>query len=212
MPYLCSEIYQQYTSVSIINTFYGFIRIQFFIDPLNILFYNCLQGVMKPRLDLLKGNNRKLFYKPKTGKAAWFCLLAGIIVVLAVVTVYRCAGNSGYCSLCHSMEHVNAQWQLSRHKQFDCIECHMPASSLIEKITYKTRVGINDIIHETLRNYAAYVILSSRGRYIVNSNCLRCHFSTVENTKMAGSAQSCSKCHRNLVHGKNLQRGGIKIE
>lgn len=167
---------------------------------------------MKPGLDLLKGNKRKLFYKPKTGKTAWFYLLAGIIVLLAAITVYRGAGNSGYCSLCHSMEHANMQWQLSRHKQFDCVECHMPAGSLIEKITYKTRVGINDIVHETLRNYAAHVTLSSQGRDIVNGNCLRCHFSTVEKTMMAGSAQSCLKCHRNLVHGKNLQRGGIKIE
>jgi cytochrome c nitrite reductase small subunit len=171
-----------------------------------------MQGAMKPRLDLLRGSNRNLFYKPKAWKPAWLCLLAGIIITLAAVSGYQYAGSSGFCTLCHSMEHVRAQWQLSRHKQFDCIECHMPAGNIVEKVKYKTRTGINDLVHETLRNYPAYIMLSSQGRNIINGNCLRCHFSTVENTMMVGSAQECSKCHRNLVHGKNLQRGGIKIE
>jgi len=167
---------------------------------------------MKPRSDLLRENKRKLFYKPKAWRPAWLCLLAGIIITLAAVTGYQYAGSSGFCSLCHSMEHVHAQWQLSRHKQFACIECHIPAGNIIEKITYKTRAGINDLVHETLRSYPAYIMLSARGRDIINSNCLRCHFSTVEKTMMIGSARSCSKCHRNLVHGKYLQGGGVKIE
>ncbi|MCX5813635.1 MAG: NapC/NirT family cytochrome c [Proteobacteria bacterium] len=167
---------------------------------------------MKPRSDLLRVNNRKLFYKPKTLKSAWLSLLAGIMIALAAATGYQYAGSSGFCSLCHSMERVHAQWQISRHKQFACIECHMPAGNIVEKVTYKTRAGINDLVHETLRSYPAYITLSSLGRDIVNDNCLRCHFSTIENTMMVGSAQSCSKCHRNLVHGKNLQGGGVKIE
>jgi len=167
---------------------------------------------MKPRYDLLRGNNRKIFYRSNSWKPAWLSVLAGIIIALAATTTYHYAGSSGFCSFCHSMEHVSSQLQLSRHKQFACIECHMPAGNVVEKVTYKTRAGIHDLVRETLRSYPAYITLSSHGRSIVDDNCLRCHFSTVESTKMVGSINNCTKCHRNLVHGKNLQGGGIKIE
>lgn len=198
--------------MSIINTFFGFIRIQFLLTLFASLFYNYFQGFMKPRLDLLRGDNRKLFYKPNNGKPAWFCLLAGIIIALTAAASYQYTGSPGFCSLCHSLERVHSQWQLSKHKQFACIECHIPAGNIKDKIMYKIIAGTDDLVNEVLRNYPAYITLSSHGREIMNANCLRCHFSTVENTKMVGASRNCSKCHRNLVHGKNLQEGGIKIE
>ena len=169
-------------------------------------------GVMKPLFDLLGKDDRKIFCRPNNSKPAMVGLLAGMIIVIVLVGSYNYSGSPSICSLCHSMANVHAKWRKSKHKQFACTECHMPAANILKKAAYKTKAGINDLVHEILRDYPAYITLSPHGRDIVNGNCIRCHFSTVENTMMAKGVYNCSKCHRNLVHGKSLQGGGITVE
>jgi len=139
-------------------------------------------------------------------------ILIGIVAMAVAVLAYHQSGDAGFCGSCHSMKPVHAQWSTSNHQQFTCTECHLPDTHIAGKITYKTRAGINDLVHETARDYPAGIGLSAHGRQIVNGNCVRCHASTIANTPMAGGGADCLKCHRFLVHGRAQNDGGIQVE
>ena len=74
--------------------------------------------------------------------------IAGVIIVFAVVGGYHASGNPLVCGSCHSMDHVYGRWEASMHKQFACIECHLPDTNLAGKIGYKVKAGLNDLYHE----------------------------------------------------------------
>jgi len=138
--------------------------------------------------------------------------IAGIILGFLMVGGYHLAGSSYFCGSCHSMDYVYSKWHASKHKQFSCVECHMPAGNIATKLTYKATAGLNDLFHETIRDYPAALTISPKGKHIANDNCLRCHFSTVENTSMAKGGANCIKCHHGLVHGRGIEKGGLTIE
>ncbi len=110
------------------------------------------------------------------------------------------------------MNRVYGKWQTSNHHQFACTECHLPDTHIAGKVAYKTRAGLNDLIHETARDYQAGIGISNAGREIAVKNCVRCHAATIAATKMAQDNADCLKCHRYLVHGRGLDEGGIKVE
>lgn len=138
----------------------------------------------------------------------------GIAVLGMAVSAagYTYAESPVFCGSCHSMEHAYTTWQASNHKQIACGECHLPHGSIAEKLFAKIRTGIKDVYHETVRDYPAAITVSTQGKEYIADNCLRCHRSTVENTKMAAGGQDCGKCHRGLVHGMNKGGGGIHVE
>jgi len=139
-------------------------------------------------------------------------IFIGLVTMIVAVGAYHQSGDSRFCGSCHSMKPVHQQWSLSNHHQFTCTECHLPVTHIAGKLTYKARAGINDLIHETARDYPAGIGFSAQGRQIVNGNCLRCHMSTVANTPMTEGGADCVKCHRYLVHGRSQDNGGIKVE
>lgn len=139
-------------------------------------------------------------------------MIIGIVATAVAVLAYHQSGDAKFCGSCHSMKPVHHQWSVSNHHQFTCTECHLPDTHIIGKVTYKTRAGLNDLVHETARDYQVSIGLSPHGRQIVNGNCLRCHASTIAQTPMAQDGADCLKCHRYLVHGRGQDEGGIKVE
>jgi cytochrome c nitrite reductase small subunit len=139
-------------------------------------------------------------------------IFIGLVIAAIVAGSYHLAGTPQFCASCHSMETVHSGWQQSKHKQFACIDCHLPDSNLAHQVGYKAAVGMRDLYYETLRSYPDAIKLTAGGQEIVDGNCLRCHFSTVEKTNMASGGASCVKCHRHLVHGQRLTKGGINVE
>lgn len=137
-----------------------------------------------------------------------------IAVLGMVVTagVYAYAESPSFCGSCHSMEYAYSSWQASNHKQIACTDCHLPNNNLASKLVAKIQTGISDVYHETIRDYPATIKVTAQGKQYLADNCLRCHRSTVENTKMMAGGQDCTKCHRGLVHGTNKSKGGIKVE
>jgi len=130
----------------------------------------------------------------------------------AAGATYHASGNPSFCTACHSMKGVGGQWERSLHKQFACIECHLPDENMFGQVAYKTKAGLHDLYHETLRSYPASIRISAEGRKIVEGNCLRCHFSTVQHTFMAAPGGKCLTCHIRLVHGPEKETGGIRVE
>lgn len=139
-------------------------------------------------------------------------IITGIVVMAVTVLAYHQSGDARFCGSCHSMNPVHHQWKASPHHQFTCTECHLPDTHIVGKVSYKARAGLNDLIHETVRDYQAGIGLSPHGRQIINGNCIRCHASTIANTPMAKDGADCLKCHRYLVHGRGQDDGGIKVE
>lgn len=80
------------------------------------------------------------------------CVAVGVVIsVLAVLTYHR-SGDARFCSSCHSMKPVHKGWLSSNHHQFTCTECHLPGTHIAGKVSYKTRAGLNDLVHEVARD------------------------------------------------------------
>ncbi len=122
------------------------------------------------------------------------------------------ADKASFCSSCHSMQHVAATWQVSNHRQFTCGDCHLPQENMVEKLIVKNQTGMNDTYHEFLRDYPDTIRVSAKGRGIIERNCLRCHAYTVANTIMSTGGQSCTKCHRGMIHNQTTVKEGVPVE
>lgn len=134
------------------------------------------------------------------GVAAAFCAMLFFGAGLSY------ADKPTFCGSCHSMNLVYASWQQSNHKQFSCGDCHLPQNSLISKLYVKGENGMRHTFHETLRDYPVTIAFTAAAKTIADGNCLRCHASTVEETHLSEGEQSCSSCHRGVVHGQGLIR------
>ena len=132
----------------------------------------------------------------------------GAVAVIVFFAGYHFAGRSTFCGSCHSMENNYFTWKVSRHKQFACIECHLPAGNIAYTVLYKAYAGARDVAGETARSYPFTIKLTNTARTIANSNCSRCHFSTIETTSMVKTNADCMKCHKFLVHGRPVMHGG----
>ncbi len=139
-------------------------------------------------------------------------VIAGIVVAVIVAGGYHASGSPKLCGSCHSMELVYNRWQQTNHKQFACIECHLPDTNIAGQVVYKSRQGLNDLVHETIRAYPAFIQISAGSEDILKRNCVRCHYSTIQNTPMAQAGGNCLKCHRYLGHGRGPEKGGIRVE
>jgi len=139
-------------------------------------------------------------------------VVLGILLTLAAMGSYHAAGSPVFCLSCHSMQDVGLTWRQSGHKQFACIECHLPDGNVAVQAAYKAKVGMRDLYHESLRDYTAFIKISEEGAGIASGNCLRCHYSTVQGTFMAAEAGTCLACHEGLVHGLEGRIGGIHVE
>ena len=139
-------------------------------------------------------------------------VIGGIVIALILAGGYHASGSPKFCASCHSMELVYNRWQQTNHKQFTCTECHLPDTNIAGQVLYKTRQGLNDLVHETFRAYPAFILISAGSEDILKRNCVRCHYSTIQNTRMAQAGGNCLKCHRFLGHGRGTEKGGIRVE
>lgn len=167
----------------------------------------------KDRRDgLVKGFNSPDEVRSRRLTALVAGIVIGVCVALVGVWTYDLAGAPVFCGSCHSMGGVYRQWQASRHKQFGCIECHIPVGGPVVRVGYKAWAGVRDLYHETMRTYGAAASPSAGARKILNDNCVRCHFSTIEAVSLVRAEGDCLRCHVGLVHGRMAQRGGLPIE
>jgi cytochrome c nitrite reductase small subunit len=135
-------------------------------------------------------------------------LIIGAIVTVLVVEGYHAFSSPRLCIACHSMAGDGSAWKMSNHKQFACIECHMPDSGALTRVSYKVEAGLHDLWHETLKDYPAFIALSPKGKKIAQGNCVRCHRSTIERVAaFSGQWPRCSQCHRRIVHGSMTKTG-----
>ncbi len=135
-------------------------------------------------------------------------VVAGAVLVAVLVGGFTASGSPKVCGACHSMDLAYSRWLDSNHKQFSCVDCHLPDTNLAGQVVFKIKSGLNDLFHETLKTYSNTMVLTPEDREVANGNCLRCHFSTVQFTPMGAGGADCLKCHRFLVHQRGLEKGG----
>ena len=58
-----------------------------------------------------------------------------------------------------------------------------------------------------LGDYPVTIAFTPSAKVIADGNCLRCHGSTVQLTHLSEPGQSCTTCHRGMVHGQGLEEG-----
>ncbi len=146
------------------------------------------------------------------------CLTGGVIVgVLAVgvgMGALHASGTKEFCGQCHSMKHEAATFEMSIHRNQDCVECHLPHDNTAHYLFEKGRTGMVDMFHEAMRDYPNRIKLDADARQMVNENCMRCHeaaMSYVDNAPH-GPQENCLKCHSKVAHGANHLEGGITVE
>ncbi len=164
----------------------------------------------------LKEDERRTDFDAVIKKHVWRLIgmgvVFGVVITVLAFSGYHYGGISLFCGSCHSMENNYFAWQASRHKQFACIECHLPQGNIAYTLAYKSYAGIRDVLGETARTYPYTIRLTKQARNIASVNCFRCHFSTIEDTPMAKGGGDCMKCHKFLVHGRPIGQGGFGVE
>jgi cytochrome c nitrite reductase small subunit len=124
----------------------------------------------------------------------------GMVLMALLIEGYHASADPTACIACHSMNQAGGTWRMSNHKQFDCTECHMPASNGATRFLYKARAGLHDLWHETVRDYPASLVVSPEAKRIAQGNCVRCHRSTMERVAAFSGEPQCMRCHRRIVH------------
>lgn len=145
-------------------------------------------------------------------------LAGGFVVGLLVVGVgmgfLHASGTKTFCGQCHSMKHEAATFEVSSHRELDCVECHLPHDNTAHYLFEKGRTGMVDMYHEIMRDYPERIKLDADARKMVSENCARCHEATMSyvGSAPAGMQGDCLKCHSRIAHGSNHLEGGIKVE
>lgn len=139
-------------------------------------------------------------------KGKWsFALLAFVLGMLAVAGAgfaVKGTDQAVFCAKCHAMSEAAWTHKQSVHAQFDCNECHTPAS-LPAKLPYKANVGLHDIYVNTFSEVPDLIHTQTDMKAVIQANCRRCHLSTTMNVAM-DSKPFCTDCHRSVPHNKKL--------
>ena len=88
----------------------------------------------------------------------------------------------------------------------ECVDCHLPHDNLVDYYIAKARTGIHDVYVFSTGTTPQLIRAKEDTKRIIQSNCIRCHKSTVENIMLGPQTfdRYCWECHRSVAHG---QRG-----
>ncbi|HSL30239.1 MAG TPA: cytochrome c nitrite reductase small subunit [Anaerolineales bacterium] len=108
------------------------------------------------------------------------------------------------CANCHVMDAQYENWFHAPHARVtECVECHLPHENIAVYYLEKGRQGAKDVYAFTTGDIPAAIRASEESKAIIQSNCIRCHESTVESITMGPQPfdRNCWECHRNVSHG-----------
>jgi cytochrome c nitrite reductase small subunit len=119
--------------------------------------------------------------------------------------------NPKTCVNCHIMAPQYATWSHSAHHEVtNCNDCHVPHNNIFNKYYFKAKDGLRHATLFTLRLEPQVIFIGSDGKDVVQSNCIRCHESLIDDPKMSAFdltfwhtriERKCWDCHRETPHG-----------
>jgi len=132
----------------------------------------------------------------------FFGLFAAFVVGLVVFSVssmtVSATDKADFCGNCHVMSEQVWTHSLSVHAKLDCNECHTPHNGVANRMVFKTKAGLTDIV----ANYMTVpdrISATATMKNVIQDNCVRCHYETVRQVDMAVKP-NCTDCHRAVPH------------
>ena len=105
------------------------------------------------------------------------------------------------CANCHIMNDQFDSWlKSSHHGRAVCNDCHTPHNFIGKWIT-KAENGWNHSVKFTLQNFAEPIRIRPANADRLQSNCISCHASFVNDIRHGNGDVTCTRCHANVGHG-----------
>ncbi|MEW6109319.1 MAG: cytochrome c nitrite reductase small subunit [Nitrospirota bacterium] len=133
-----------------------------------------------------------------------------IIVVVSAVSLYFMLGppkllaksdEPDFCNKCHVMESEYEAWvHAGAHRRKKCVDCHLPNENLGIHYTWKAIDGLKDVVFFYSGRVPDQIKLTAHGEKVLQTNCVRCHETTV---MMIDTERQCWSCHRRIAHKRS---------
>jgi cytochrome c nitrite reductase small subunit len=105
---------------------------------------------------------------------------------------------ASFCASCHVMESEYEAWfHEGAHRRVNCVDCHLPRDNIADHCLWKSLDGMKDTVVFYSGSVPERIEASDHARRVVQSNCIRCHETSVE---MIDNDRRCWDCHRRMVH------------
>jgi cytochrome c nitrite reductase small subunit len=133
-------------------------------------------------------------------------LALGMFVYVTNAPAYAGA-DPATCNNCHVMDSQYENWYHGGHRDVtECVDCHLPHDNIVSYYIAKGRTGMHDVYVFSTGKTPELIRAREDTDQIIQSNCIRCHKSTVENIMLGPQpfTRDCWDCHRSAAHG---QRG-----
>jgi cytochrome c nitrite reductase small subunit len=133
-------------------------------------------------------------------------LLVGMLSCLVLIPFALFAGSdakgtsssSSFCARCHVMEAEYEAWMHSgAHRRKECVDCHLPNENQAVHYIWKAIDGAKDLLIFHSGKISEQIRISSHGKKVLQSNCIRCHETTV---MLMDQERRCWDCHRRITH------------
>ncbi len=109
-----------------------------------------------------------------------------------------------FCVKCHVLEPYYEAWFHSgAHRRKACVDCHLPNDNIANHYLWKVLFGVKEVMVNYSGKVPEIIRLTSQGGKVLQSNCIRCHETTV---MLIDTERRCWNCHRNVSH----LHGGIR--
>ncbi|MTV50541.1 cytochrome c nitrite reductase small subunit [Heliobacillus mobilis] len=147
----------------------------------------------------------ELSKKIKVGILSVVILLAA--AGAATATMHAVTHESSFCASCHVMQNYMASWEHSSHREVaGCNDCHTDQRNYLAKTYSKATAGARHAFMNVIKPPEHLKMIES-SKEVVQRNCLRCHDSLVEKTRLAdqdaeADRKFCFDCHRSTPHGR----------
>ncbi len=123
--------------------------------------------------------------------------LAGVFVSFGPPRLYAKSAEPDFCASCHVMQSEYENWFYGAHRNFKCVECHLPNDSFPRHATWKGYEGMRDVFFFYTGQVPENIRLTESGAEIVMENCRRCHDQMVSRIN---EDRQCWTCHRRISH------------
>jgi cytochrome c nitrite reductase small subunit len=122
----------------------------------------------------------------------------GLFVMLGPPRLLAKSEMPDFCASCHVMESEYEAWfHEGAHRRINCVDCHLPHENLAVHYVWKSIDGLKDMLVFYSGRVPDSIKASDHAQKVLQSNCLRCHETSVE---LIDNERQCWSCHRRLVH------------
>ena len=138
---------------------------------------------------------------------ALICSALGFFFLFGPPGLLAKSEKADFCAMCHVMESEYEAWfHEGAHRRINCVDCHLPRDNMVSHYIWKSLDGMKDAVVFYSGRVPEPIKASDHARQVLQSNCIRCHESSVEKID---TGRQCWSCHRRLMH---LRAGSVETK